>query len=247
MRCSAPASRYGALEALSEVPIEAMGCEHVARWLSEQGLESSPERLDLLRAFEEALYEANRSTNLTRVPRDEFWLRHVVDSLLFQDLISAGAAVLDIGAGAGFPSWPLAWARPDLSVTALDSSGKAVRFLESVPLPNLRVEHARAEEWGVREEFDVVTGRALAPLSAQVELSAAPCRIGGAILPMRTLADREACGSIPAQRLGLRLESVHERELPETGAKRVFPLFRKVRPTSKRFPRQWAQIRREPL
>src|ERR1041384_4679794 len=134
------------------------------------GLELTPEQVAQFEAFEAKLYEANAVMNLTRVPREECWLRHFVDSLLFQDLIPLNARVLDIGTGPGFPAWPLACARPDLQVTALDSNGKMLGFLRSQPLPNLEVVQERAEEWGAFERFGVVTGRALAPLPVQIEL-----------------------------------------------------------------------------
>ncbi|HZH99340.1 MAG TPA: RsmG family class I SAM-dependent methyltransferase, partial [Fimbriimonadaceae bacterium] len=98
--------------------------------------------------FEEDLYRSNAVMNLTRVPREECYLRHFLDSLLFHDLIPAGASVLDIGTGPGFPAWPLALCRKDLHVLALDSSGKMLGFLRRHPLPNLEVVQERAEEWG---------------------------------------------------------------------------------------------------
>ena len=39
---------------------------------------------------------------------------------------------MDVGAGAGFPSTPIAIARSDLFVTQLDSSKKRVSFLQKV-------------------------------------------------------------------------------------------------------------------
>lgn len=183
--------------------------------------------------------------NLTRVPREEAWLRHFVDSLLFQDLVPPGAELLDIGTGPGFPAWPLACARPDLRVTALDSNGKMLGFLRSQPLPNLTIAQARAEEWGVREAYDVVTGRAVAPLPLQLELSAPPLRVGGKLILMRTPTD-----DLQAPRwetLGLRPNGLHARILPGTDVERVFPQFIKVRPTLERYPRRWAEMRAKPL
>ncbi len=196
-------------------------------------------------SFEEALYRANETTNLTRIPRDEAWLRHFVDSLLFHDLIAEGARVLDIGTGPGFPSWPLALARPDLRVTAIDSSGKMLGFLRSQPLPNLEIVQVRAEEWGVRDSFDAVTGRAVAPLPLQLELSAAPLKIGGILVPMRTPADdlQEPLW----EELGLRPSGLYRRILPGTDVERVFPTFTKERATPKGFPRRWADMKASPL
>lgn len=183
--------------------------------------------------------------NLTRIPREEAWLRHFVDSLLFQDLVPQGAEVLDIGTGPGFPAWPLACARPDLRVTALDSNGKMLGFLRSQPLPNLEVVQERAEEWDVFERFDVVTGRALAPLPVQIELSAPFLKIGGLLIPMRTPADdlREPAWEV----VGLRPAGLHRRALPGTDVVRVFPLFVKERPSPDWCPRRWAEMKNNPL
>lgn len=217
----------------------------VAAFLAEAsalGLEVRPEPFA---AFEEALYARNALMNLTRVPREECFRRHFLDSLLLQDLLSYGAEVLDIGTGPGFPAWPLACARPDLRVLALDSSGKMLGFLREHPLPNLEVVQARAEEWGVRERFDVVTGRAVAPLPLQLELSAPAVRLGGAVVPMRTPAERPDLGS--GAILGLELEAVHERPLAGTDAVRLFPVYRKMRATPIKYPRAWADMKRRPL
>ena len=210
--------------------------------LRDLGLDVDP---DAFAAFEAALYRANETTNLTRIPREEAWLRHFVDSLLFHDLIPEGSRVLDVGTGPGFPAWPLALARPDLRVVALDSGGKMLGFLRSQPLPNLEVVQARAEEWGVREAFDAVTGRAVAPLPLQLELSAPPLRIGGLLVPMRTPADD--LGEPLWEALGLRPSGVHRRELPGTDVVRVFPTFVKEAPTPDGFPRRWAEMRARPL
>ncbi|MFI5387101.1 MAG: 16S rRNA (guanine(527)-N(7))-methyltransferase RsmG [Fimbriimonadales bacterium] len=204
------------------------------------------DRLVRFDQFETALYEANAVMNLTRVPREECWLRHFVDSLLFQDLIPTGSSVLDIGTGPGFPAWPLACARPDLQVTAIDSSGKMIGFLNKNPLPNLKTLQVRAEEWPVSERFGIVTGRAVAPLGIQLELSAQPCKVGGQILPMRTPAERKEVEQ-DFSMLGLELVEIYERALPGTDVVRLIPACRKIQPTPKRYPRTWAEIRRKPI
>lgn len=183
--------------------------------------------------------------NLTRIPREEAWLRHFVDSLLFQDLVLQDAEVLDIGTGPGFPAWPLACARPDLKVVALDSNGKMLGFLRSQPLPNLEVVQERAEEWDQRERFDVVTGRAVAPLPIQLELSAPFLKVGGLLIPMRTPADNLA--EPDWEVLGLRPAGLHRRRLPGTDAVRVFPLFAKESPCPSWCPRRWAEMKSNPV
>lgn len=204
-------------------------------------------QLDAFEAFEDAVYQKNEVMNLTRIPREEAWLRHFLDSLLFHDLIPENATVLDLGTGPGFPAWPLACARPDLKVTALDSNGKMIAFLAEHKLPNLETVNARAEEWGVREKFDVVTGRALAPLAIQLELSAQPCKIGGLVIPMRTPADEQAMLQVDEEVLGLAERDRVRRELPGTDTVRLFPIYEKTLRTPRNYPRRWPEIKAKPL
>lgn len=215
--------------------------------LTALGLHHDASLLDSFERFETALYQLNLVSNLTRVPQEECWVRHFLDSLLIAEFIQQGESVLDIGCGPGFPSWPLARVRPDLTVTALDSSGKMLGFLRTMPLRNLKIVQERAEMCGLNEKFDVVTGRALAPLAIQLELSVRPCRKGGRIVPMRTPGDTNQIESIPLDVLGLRLVSVESRVLPVAETSRSFPIFAKVASTAKRLPRTWADIKRAPL
>lgn len=209
------------------------------------GLTVDAGQAEALQAYHHAMYAMNQVKNLTRVAEDEAWFRHYLDSLLFHDLIPVSTTVVDLGTGPGLPAWPLACLRPDLHVTAVDSNGKMLAFLRSQPLPNLEVVQVRAEEWAMREKFDVVTGRAVGPLAIQLELSAPLARIGGKVIPMRTPSDDPA--GVHLGFLGLRLAEVVSRELPGAEVTRVFPLYEKRSATEKRFPRRWADMKANPL
>ncbi|CAN5498059.1 16S rRNA (guanine(527)-N(7))-methyltransferase RsmG [soil metagenome] len=209
------------------------------------GLDLTDEQIEAFSVFEESLYETNKVMNLTRVPREDAWLRHFIDSLAFQSLIPQKANVLDLGTGPGFPAWPLAIARPDLRVTAIDSNGKMLGFLRKHPLRNLAIVQQRVEEWAKRERFEFVTGRAVAPLGIQMELSAAFAKVGGAVAPMRTSQDRDAIEAFDAAMLGLKLESIEARMVGEI--ERLCPIFRKVMGTDREFPRRWSDIKVRPL
>jgi 16S rRNA (guanine527-N7)-methyltransferase len=213
--------------------------------ISELELSLSPEQLSMFSVFEADLYDRNQVMNLTRVPKEECGVRHFLDSLLLSPLIGDGQRVVDIGTGPGFPAWPLACARPDLSVTAIDSSGKMLGFLARHPLPNLEIVNDRAESWGRREKFDVATGRAVAPLGIQLELSAPVVRLGGLVIPMRTPNDVFELESLKG--LGLELVSIERQVLPGTDIERVFPIYKKIAATPRKYPRDWATIRKKPL
>lgn len=217
------------------------------------GLDLTEEQLDRYEAQEEAIYCANEKMNLTRVPREDCWSRHVLDSLTICALIPKGSSLLDLGSGAGLPAVSIAIARPDIKVYALDAHKKSAEFLRtefghagSIPVLQ-EVICARAElaahDPNLRAKFDVVTGRAFAPLGAQVELSVAFAVVGGLLLPMRTSNDELEIAGKDWASLGCALERVHRVELPELGAVRLIPVVRKMSATPAAIPRPWAKLK----
>lgn len=217
----------------------------LARICAELGHELSATAERTLVQWRQALYEANIQRNLTRVPFAECDARHFAESCLILDFLPEGASVLDIGTGPGFPAYPLAVVRPDLSITALDSNGKMLGFLAAYPLPNLTIVSERMEDTGLREKFDVVTGRAVAPLPLQLELSATACKVGGRVIPFRSA--REELDAPYLERLGLKLTGTFTRNVGDPFPDRVFPIYDKVARTEKGFPRTWSAMKKAPL
>lgn len=121
------------------------------------------------------------------VPR--LWERHLVNCALLGRAIPEGATVCDIGSGAGLPGLVLALSRPDLKVTLVEPLLRRTTFLEEavaeLGLTNVEVVRARAEELHGRAEFDVVTSRAVAPLSRLLAWSMPLVRQGGALVAMK--------------------------------------------------------------
>ena len=92
--------------------------------------------------------------------------------------------VLDMGTGAGYPAIPVAICRPDWAVTAIDSSGKKIRFVAQVAaqlgLGNLLAEQVQAREWHGRvDPFDLVLTRAMGDLSVCIREGARLTAPGG--------------------------------------------------------------------
>lgn len=224
-----------------------MNRDRLADGAGELGISLTTLQLDQFEAFEDALYAANAVMNLTRVSQQDCVERHFLDCLILVPLLEAGKLVLDIGSGPGFPAWPIACSRPDLQVVALDSSGKFHRFLAGQSLPNLESILARAEEFSASDSFDYVTGRAVARLSVQLELSARPACIGGFVLPMRSDLEVIEMNARSYERLGLRLATVNRLRVPGSDIIRQIPAFQKVKPTSREFPRPWAEMKSNPL
>lgn len=113
-------------------------------------------------------------------PRElpRLWDRHVLNCALVAPRLPRNATVADVGSGAGLPGLVLALARPDISVTLVESLLRRVTFLEEVvsdlDLERIEVVRSRAEEMPSDRTFDVVTARAVAPLD----------RLAGWCMPM---------------------------------------------------------------
>jgi 16S rRNA (guanine527-N7)-methyltransferase len=106
----------------------------------------------------------NRVFNLTTItaPRDSIYL-HLIDSLLVQPYLR-GDRLLDVGTGAGLPGIPLAIANPKQHWVLLDKNNKKTRFLTQViaelKLGNVKVVHARSEDFYSDQCFDSILSRA---------------------------------------------------------------------------------------
>lgn len=107
----------------------------------------------------------NMRVNLTRIiePGEAAKL-HYAESLFGASFIAGARTVLDVGSGAGFPAIPLAVARPDVQVTALEANQKKSLFLKEVrdelELRNLEIANARLEEFDWAG-YELLTSRAL--------------------------------------------------------------------------------------
>ena len=145
------------------------------------------------------LVRVNSYMNLTAITDTEgIVYRHIVDCLHVCSYIETGAKVVDVGCGGGFPTLPLAIARPDLEITAVDSTAKKLEFVKGVAKDlGLRVTtiSARAEDLGndvnYRESFDVCTSRAVARLTMLSELCLPLVKVGGRFLAMKSLSTDE--------------------------------------------------------
>lgn len=98
-------------------------------------IELSTQAAEQLDTYAQLLVEWNGKMNLTAITDPQgIVFKHFVDSLLLLKAVELpqGSSLIDVGAGAGFPSMPVKIARPDLAVTMLDSLQKRLTFLEEV-------------------------------------------------------------------------------------------------------------------
>lgn len=219
---------------------------------SEYGITLSDKTLASLSRFYTLVEETNKSFNLTSITDENaFVSRHFADSLIAAPLLTAGAKVCDVGAGAGFPSVPLAIARPDVFFTALDSTAKKTAFVKSaavaLSLDNLSVETGRAEECDfLFGKFDCVCARAVTALSPLVEICFPLLKTGGLLFAYKTENEDVSLCENALSVLHGRTEKILSYILPD-GSSRVLYVFKKLSPTPKEYPRRWGQIKTKPL
>lgn len=130
------------------------------------------------------LTEWNEKFNLTAITeRNAVYVKHFADSLLGEYLVPENATLLDIGAGAGFPSLPIKIVRDDVTLTMVDSLKKRVNFLscliDELKLDKTTALHARAEDLNCRGSYDCVVARAVAPLNTLCEYCLPFVKTGG--------------------------------------------------------------------
>lgn len=157
----------------------------LASGLQEMGLNLTQDQQKKLLDYVALIYKWNQVHNLTAVrePMDMITL-HILDSLSVSAYIEC-KHLLDVGAGAGLPSIPLAIFLPELQVTAIDAVQKKVSFMRQVQaqlgLANFTVIHGRIEDQEVaeskasgadiKEKFDVIISRAFSEIGLFVKLT----------------------------------------------------------------------------
>ena len=210
--------------------------------------------------FTEHLLEVNAHTNLTAI-REPVGIvdKHYIDSLLAMDLIPNGARVLDLGCGPGFPSIPLAIMRPDLEITALDSTAKKIDFVqksaEILQLSNLKGVCGRAEDAKLRKtlgKHDVVVSRAVARLNVLCELCIPYLKIGGYLVALKGAKYEEelAEAANAIKILGAEITKTELKELitadNQTETRGII-IIQSKKETPSQYPRAYAAILKKPL
>lgn len=208
-------------------------------------------QFNLLDQFENLVIETNEKFNLTNITTEpDFTIKHIIDSLMAIPLLPANASVLDIGAGAGFPSIPLAICREDISITAIDSTEKKINFIIKVAsdlnIKNINGKSVRAEEYKVDEKYDCVVARAVASLQVLLELALPLLKVGSSFIAYKA-TDEEIKDSTNALNvLGGKITKVEKLTLPN-GDNRCFIVVEKVKETPPKYPRQYSLIKKKPL
>ncbi len=223
-------------------------------------IELNKSMLERFQTYQDMLLEYNSFMNLTAITDPyEVKIKHFLDSLtlLCERKLTEGCSVIDIGAGAGFPSLPNAIVREDVNFTMLDSLGKRVNFLntvaEKLELKNAAAVHMRAEDGGrdknMREKFDIAVARAVADLAVLSEYALPFVKEGGYFLAMKGTAPIEEVerAKKAIKTLGGQIEKVSEVKIEPLNLNHTIVVIKKIAKTPKVYPRKAGTPSKNPL
>ena len=133
--------------------------------LETKGITLTPQQVNQFKQYFKILVEWNEKMNLTAITDEEgVYLKHFYDSLTIAfDFDFTDQSIVDVGAGAGFPSVPLKIVYPELKITIVDSLTKRITFLSSVELPTTAPSPIRAlprikAQWRTSASLPTITG-----------------------------------------------------------------------------------------
>ena len=228
--------------------------------LADLGFPLTDRQKEQYERYFELLVEWNEKINLTAITeKDEVYLKHFYDSIapILQGLIeNQPIRLLDIGAGAGFPSLPMKILFPELDVTIIDSLNKRINFLhllaEELGLSGVHFYHGRAEDFAqdkaFRAQFDIVTARAVARMQVLSELTIPYLKVGGRLFALKASNAPEELEEAK-NALNLLFSKVEDNlqyELPN-GDPRYITLVEKKKETPNKYPRKAGMPNKRPL
>lgn len=205
----------------------------------------------------EWLEKESKKHNLTRVPREEWVVRHVLDSLVpsFADW-EVGERIADLGAGPGFPGVPLAVQSPMTEIAFLEKRKKVAgilgQFLESCGLSRRCVVFAErsedlAHDPSHRGQYDCVVTRAVSSLACLIELGIPFLKPGGELWCWKSdLSEIDDAVRALAELNSEVVRAVHYR-LPGEEKDRFVLAIRRCGEIPDRYPRRAGLPQKRPL
>ena len=222
----------------------------------ENGIILDDTALDRFDTYAELLVEWNGKMNLTAITEpEEIEVKHFLDCLMLPKYFNLDniQTVIDVGAGAGFPSVPLLIYKPNLCLTMMDAINKRLTFLDTaVHALGLEAQliHERAEAAGqdenYREKFDLATARAVAPMNVLAEYCLPFVKVGGYFVALKGSNDdtEEAKNAIAT--LGGEIVDNISYKLNGTEPRSII-VIKKISQTPTQFPRKSKKISTKPL
>lgn len=213
-----------------------------------------------LELYVDLLLEKNKEMNLTGFNEEEIWRDGIYQSIiLLEKFVKYKTTnyfkLLDIGAGAGFPSLPLfIVANEKFFLTIYEPIKKRVDFLnlvkEKLGLKNIVIINKRIEESNEFESFDYVCARAVMRLNMLLEISARCGKIGCKYIFLKSKGiDEEIEESkwiLSKLMPTLTKYEVNRFDIQDGKEHNVF-IYCKKTPTPPDIPRKWSDIKNKKM
>ena len=224
--------------------------ELIKKVFHENGMDITDKSASQLFTYYKYLVEENNKFNLTAITdfKDVVY-KHFLDSALA--IKNFKGKVLDVGSGAGFPGIVIAILNPNLKITLLDSLNKRINFLSELikilNLKNVEAVHCRIEDYNKKEEYDVVTARAVANLSTLAEYLIPFLKIGGnaVIYKGADIFEELESAQEAISVLGAQISEIQRYNYENNS--RALIILRKIRKTPGIYPRKGNLPRKKPL
>lgn len=211
--------------------------------------------------YQKLLTEWNQKMNLTAITDLEgVFLKHFYDSLLavkYFDFNQQPFNIIDVGAGAGFPSFPIKIVFPHLLISIVDSLNKRITFLEALSkelqLKQVSLFHDRAESFAQnklhRENYDIAMARAVARLNVLSELCLPLVKKGGHFIALKGSQGKEELSEAnkAIKLLGGTNVNIYQDSLPAEEGERNIIIIKKDNTTPKKYPRKIGIPNKQPI
>ncbi|MGL4252117.1 MAG: 16S rRNA (guanine(527)-N(7))-methyltransferase RsmG [Metamycoplasmataceae bacterium] len=196
--------------------------------------------------------ETNKFLNLTGFTGDSLWGEGVYQSIIlmsasFND--TKNKKMLDIGAGAGFPSVPFLIYKRNFELYICEPNQKRTNFLKMVNEKlslNMKFIIGRIEDYKEVELFDLITARAVTSLKNLIEISS---RVGAIHAEYSFLKGpkiyeelKEADWIINELLLKIEIFKVKVGENVGDFKTHYLCKYKKERPTPSKYPRPWLLV-----
>lgn len=228
--------------------------------LIEHGITLTDKQKKQFETYFRLLVEWNEKINLTAITdKEEVYLKHFYDSIapILQGYIdNSPLSILDIGAGAGFPSIPMKILYPEINITIIDSLNKRINFLNilanKLELSGVHFFHGRAEDFGqdkvFRAKFDIVTARAVARMQVLAELTIPFLKVNGRLIALKAAAaEEELISAEKALKTLFSQVTVNKNYKLPNGDDRNITIVSKKKETPNKYPRKAGTPNKKPL
>lgn len=228
--------------------------------LIEHGITLTDKQKKQFETYFRLLVEWNEKINLTAITdKEEVYLKHFYDSIapILQGYIdNSPLSILDIGAGAGFPSIPMKILYPEIDITIIDSLNKRINFLNilanELELSGVHFFHGRAEDFGqdkvFRAKFDIVTARAVARMQVIAELTIPFLKVNGRLIALKAAAaEEELISAEKALKTLFSQVTVNKNYKLPNGDDRNITIVSKKKETPNKYPRKAGTPNKKPL